>query len=690
MITAASCCLNENMRGPSADPLGRSDPSPLTATRGFSAVTESGSDSEAEEHRAGDNNDNEGSRKRRKKSSLKISCELCKSRKVKCDRAEPSCGWCTRNNRTCVYSERKRPGYRASYGERDELDGKINRVEALLQVLGRRLEDHIAGDSDHHDAVRTPSRADFRSPGIRTASSVLPDTITPTSGNYVAPVSTSVPSTGPDAIEIRWSNAEGYDRLQEELRAPDAISVPSKLDLGSSNGHRPAPSESDLPPYDLSYTLVDLYFKHVNPWCPILDRAATLAALFQSSGTLEASDSTLLHAIIATTLRFSEDPRLTSEARSQYHAVSKAKVQQYGLSHANVRSLQSLVILAVDVLGQASDPEGWGLLALIAQNVTRLGLSTEKGIFLARPSYPSISSNYTLQEPTSWIDDEGRRRLYWMVYVLDRYATLGTAFDFILDDKESTRALPCRYDLFSRNEPVETRSFRWADRSETIVDEPDNLGSFSYHCEVLRILSRIHQFLRRPVDIGAHTDVQRWRATYRELDSELNTWIQNLPGEYGRISQLCHSDPASRVSNWIMLHAAYVTSVVRLHSSFAYPIVRSHIFQPSYHAIQRCLGAVKSLKEIAQDAVNTGMLDLLGHPFAFSLWVSARLLLVHAAAMECEVDPMVQFFLSTLHQLGQYWPVARNYAEILHRVVQESQQPQTSSEGMMTLTAMRR
>jgi len=84
------------------------------------------------------------------------------------------------------------------------------------------------------------------------------------------------------------------------------------------------------------------------------------------------------------------------------------------------------------------------------------------------------------------------------------------------------------------------------------------------------------------------------------------------------------------------------------------------------------------------------MLDLLGHPFAFSLWVSARLLLVHAAAMECEVDSMIHFFLSTLDQLGQYWPVARNYAEILNRVVQESQQSETSYEGSKTLTAMRR
>jgi hypothetical protein len=611
---------------------------------------------------------------------------------VKCDRDEPSCGWCARNNRVCIYKERKRPEFRAGYGR--ELENKINRVEALLHVLGRRLEDHIV---DHADPIQNPEphRLTSQPPGPTPNQEVSRSNITGATSQDV-PVS-----------DARWSDSNTFDGMQYS-RPQEDMSIQSMADIGTSDtwalpeqpassarradfDSRPSPLESGLPPYDLSYTLVDLYFKHVNPWCPILDRGATFDALFQSS-TIDESDRVLLHAIVATTLRFSEDPRLTPESRKQYHDASKEKVQQHGLKHSSVRALQSLVILTVDVLGTSNNLEGWTLLALIAQNTIHLGLSVERNVFLAPPTDASISlvQTYALPQPSSWIEDEERRRLYWMVYVLDRYATLGTAFDFIVDEKESTRALPCRYDLFSRNEPVETRSFRWVERSETIVNKPENLGSFSYHCEVLRILSRIHQFLRKPVDIGTHTDVQRWRATYRELDGELNTWIQNLPGEYGRISQLCHSDPASRVSNWIMLHAAFVTSVIRLHSSFAYPIIRSHIFQPSYHAIQRCLGAVKSLREIAQDAVNTGMLDLLGHPFAFSLWVSARLLLVHAAANECEVDPMIHFFLSTLDQLGQYWPVARNYAEILNRVVQESQQSEASYEGSKTLTAMRR
>jgi hypothetical protein len=146
-----------------------------------------------------------------------------------------------------------------------------------------------------------------------------------------------------------------------------------------------------------------------------------------------------------------------------------------------------------------------------------------------------------------------------------------------------------------------------------------------------------------------------------------------------------------------MLHAAFVTATIRLHSAAAYPTIRSHLFTASFNATQKCLSAVESLREIAQDVVNTRGLDLLGPPFAFSLWVSARLLLVHAATMECEVNPKIHFFISTLQQMGQFWEVAQNYANILVHVVREHQQSESppkvvepGTTAVMTFTAMRR
>jgi hypothetical protein len=140
-----------------------------------------------------------------------------------------------------------------------------------------------------------------------------------------------------------------------------------------------------------------------------------------------------------------------------------------------------------------------------------------------------------------------------------------------------------------------------------------------------------------------------------------------------------------------------VTATIRLHSSAAYPTIRSPLLTPSFNATQKCLSAVESLREIAQDVVNTRGLDLLGQPFAFSLCVSARLLLVHTATMECEVDPKIHFFTATLRQMGQFWEVAQNHSNILIHVVREHKESQSPSEGVepattvvKTFTAMRR
>lgn len=65
------------------------------------------------------------------------------------------------------------------------------------------------------------------------------------------------------------------------------------------------------------------------------------------------------------------------------------------------------------------------------------------------------------------------------------------------------------------------------------------------------------------------------------------------------------------------------------------------------------------------------MLDKLGPPFAFTLWVSARLLLVHGSTVDHTVNPEIKFFVDTLRHMGKFWKVAERYSTILQRVLNE-------------------
>jgi hypothetical protein len=360
------------------------------------------------------------------------------------------------------------------------------------------------------------------------------------------------------------ATAEMYAASNPPLESPSLnITGTVQSHLASpDNALSSVSQDQDFPPYDLLYALTDLFFKHINTWCPILHRRTTLDTLFGSS-TLEEADQILLHAIVATTLRFSTDPRLAEQSRDRYHSVSKQKVLLYGLENSSVKALQALVILALDIVGSSNGPPGWNLLALITRSVVQLGLAVETTSASVAPLYPSI---YTLRamvlpEPKMFIEDESRRRLFWMVYLLDRYATISTAFEFALDDKEIDRKLPCRDDLFSRNQPVDTRWFQTAERSDYTMNKPENLGSFSYYIEIMGIMSEIHRFLKKPVDIGALSDVEQWQKEYRQLDNKLNAWKFGLPSEYGNMSRVFNPNGGNKVVNciWIMLHITYHT-----------------------------------------------------------------------------------------------------------------------------------
>lgn len=493
------------------------------------------------------------------------------------------------------------------------------------------------------------------------------------------------------------TTTDQYPRRENYLHQQDTKnyfangSMPTASSHFASQKGADATQDQDLPPYDLLYSLADLYFKHINTWCPILHRKTTFDTLFGPS-SLDEADNMLLHAIVATTLRYSPDPRLTPEIRQNYHDASKQKIMLYGLQNSSIKALQALVILALDICGEANGPPGWNLLALITRSAVQLGLSVEATSAVVSPQVPSI---YTLRamvlpEPTSWIEDESRRRLFWMIYVLDRYATITTAFDFALDEREIDRRLPCRDDLFSQNRPSDTRWPQFSGRDDRDTGSPDHLGSFSYYVEVMTILSQIHQFLKKPVDIGRNEDVECWQREYRDLNTMLTQWKNGLPAEYGNTKRLFDPASGNKIVNcgWIMLHATYHTTVMRLHSSAAYPARRSQLLTPSFKASQLCLSAVESVSALCSYLKSSGMLNKLGPPFAFSVWVAARLLLVHSSTVDHHINPNVQYFINTLRELGEYWHVADRYATLLQRVLDEfadsERNPVTSPDGERT------
>ncbi|PTB45887.1 hypothetical protein M441DRAFT_327141 [Trichoderma asperellum CBS 433.97] len=635
----------------------------------------------------------------KRKRPISVSCELCKQRKVKCDRGQPSCGWCKRHGQKCEYKERKPPGLRAGFGRflenrSREMELRLDKMEEILRkhsellqtspLPSLRLENSETGAQLGRQNL--VSDHDTQSENSHTLGSSKLYQASHMNNNLLY---NPQPSNGPSAPT---SAEQGPNEFHG--RAPSAGDISAQPNIGlptvtpTSGAALPSPDADDLPPYNLVYNLVDLYFKHINTWCPILHRRTTLDSLFGISD-LQESDRVLLHAIVATTMRFSSDPRLTEERRQHYHRISKQKVLLYGMENSSVKSLLALLILALDICGSSNGPPGWNIMALITRSVVQLGLAVETNSFSVAPHYSSI---YTLRamilpEPKDFIEEESRRRLFWMIYLLDRYATIATAFEFALADTEIDRMLPCRDDLWMENQKVETRWFvpgaqNYDEAHQHPVGRPENLGAFAYYIEILGILSKIHKFLKQPVDIGRLTDVEKWQLRYKELDKELTSWNFALPGEFGNMNKVFQPGSRNLNCNWVMLHATYHTAVIRLHSSAAYPTTRSAIFTPSFSAAQRCHGAVENISALGDFVVNNGFLPKLGPPFAFTIWVAARVLLVHGSTVEHKLSPQISFFVDILREMGRYWPVAAGYSRLLQRVLDEHRDSERQGGGV--------
>jgi hypothetical protein len=75
------------------------------------------------------------------------------------------------------------------------------------------------------------------------------------------------------------------------------------------------------------------------------------------------------------------------------------------------------------------------------------------------------------------------------------------------------------------------------------------------------------------------------------------------------------------------------------------------------------------------------MLTKLGPPFAFSLWVAARLLLVHGSTIDHQVNPAIHPLVETLREMGYYYDVAQRYAILLSRVLEEYHDSERAPPG---------
>lgn len=213
-----------------------------------------------------------------------------------------------------------------------------------------------------------------------------------------------------------------------------------------------------LPPDEIVLDLIRLFFKHIHPWAPFLSPRPYRA-------TFSPPWNIVVHAIVVVTLRLSTDTRLAN-TKVLIKKAAKQHVLSNAIESTSISSVQALAILALDLIGSEQGPSSWGVLALLTRSAVHLGLTSEEHThgpgggtatgfstphhFPSRPPVPSLSRTSIIPPSKDWAEDEERRRLFWLIFSLDRYCCVSTGWDFALPDFEIQRRLPCADDIWAQ------------------------------------------------------------------------------------------------------------------------------------------------------------------------------------------------------------------------------------------------
>lgn len=142
----------------------------------------------------------------------------------------------------------------------------------------------------------------------------------------------------------------------------------------------------------------------------------------------------------------------------------------------------------------------------------------------------------------NWGEHEERRRVFWNTFLLDRFCSIATGWNFSLTSADVRRRLPCEGALWEAGEPLLTPTpyFGVADQSGTSTaslpaarpegEAQDSLGGFAYCIEATESLSLVTTFfLQQSVDVTRPQEVQLWLLKFKQLDLRMVQWKLFLP-----------------------------------------------------------------------------------------------------------------------------------------------------------------
>ena len=436
------------------------------------------------------------------------------------------------------------------------------------------------------------------------------------------------------------------------------------------------------PPEDLLFSLISLYFSHIQPWFPVLNPRRVLAGLSELHCQADEPPS-LYYAMAAISLPFSRDTRLDAAGTDGYWKYCKRRVMLEALEDPSFEAIQALLILTLDLSSMTNGPQVWGVLAVVVNLSLQLGLGDEP---------PPISNHTPNSTPplSDWIDEESRRRVLWGIYMVDRCISMTTPHPCRMQESSVDRNLPCPELPWNTNaaQPSSSRRMRklsnidFANGGEFSMVEPyaDHLSSqglhssisdtsaFANYVELLSLCAAVHDGHRRFCRMTSGEEPTSWHSSVQAMREVLMNWNRSLPPNHA-IESLSHTAQRNEPATFLM-HAHFNALLIHLQGPVAYPSYRSQLLSAPHGILDSCLSSVTFIVSLLEKASQAQIIEKVGWPFAWTLWTAARFQLVHEQREQLPISANFTILHNMLKHMSSFCQISGKYWRLLDMAVQ--------------------
>ncbi|KAH1627859.1 hypothetical protein KXX21_001015 [Aspergillus fumigatus] len=491
----------------------------------------------------------------------------------------------------CAYDEvRKKSGPKRGYVK--QLEARLAQVENLL----RTQEPSAAQTQENHNHNPASNENEMTN---------LPDV-------PLLPTDLNTSLSPPQPIVEHQPLSQAY--------------LPSELHTGGNFGWDMLGLglEEPLPTQDVIDELNQIYFDKVHPSLPFLHRPRHLAAMNLAYNIRPAvclQYMTWCHAASVSD-KYSNLHALFYQRARKYAELDEMK--GFGESIVTLAHCQTWLLISTYEFKMMYFPRAW----LSSGKATRLALMM--GLNRLDGLGPEVKQS--LPPPRDWTEKEERRRTFWMAFCIDRYASAGTGWPVIIDERDIMTNLPASETSFVKSKPERTLRLSSVMRGEGIA----TLSSLASVVLLSSMFGRNLAHLHRP-------DPQ-------DNDHDLNGDHLRLPAGI--------ADP-----NVVFCNMAIQTSTICLHQAAIFKAEKNKMpDQIITESKRRCIVAADQISSIMKMISHTDL--TLMNPFmSFCVYVAARVFVQYLQSRpdDSAARSSLQFFFSALDALKNKNPMTESF-----------------------------